>query len=55
MCGDRNAWNPNCVIVPEQTLVLPVKPQPAGSERIYVCKRREDNSMSPANKESIQL
>ncbi len=30
-------WNPNCVIAPEQTLVLPVIPQTAGSERGCVC------------------
>lgn len=40
MCGDRNVWNPNCVIAPEQTLVLPVIPQTAGSELVCVCVRR---------------
>lgn len=32
-CGERNVWNPNCVIAAEQTLVLPVIPQTAGSKR----------------------
>lgn len=39
VCGERNVWNPNCVIAPEQTLVLPVIPQTAGSERVCVCER----------------
>lgn len=30
-------WNPNCVIALEQTLVLPVIPQTAGS--VCVCMR----------------
>lgn len=46
-------WNPNCVIAPEQTLVLPVVPQTAGSEGMRVHAKVEgDNSMSPADRES---
>lgn len=32
-------WNPNCVIAPEQTLVLPVIPQAAGTEQVCVLVR----------------
>lgn len=39
MCGGRNVWNPNCVIAPEQTLVLPVIPQAAGTEQACVLVR----------------
>lgn len=35
----RNVWNPNCVIAPEQTLVLPVIPQAAGTEQVCVLAR----------------
>ena len=37
VCGERNVWNPNCVIAPEQTLVLPVIPQTAGSVCVCEC------------------
>lgn len=51
--GGSNVWNPNCVMAPEQTLVLPVVPQAAGSEGMCVHVSEEgDNSMSPADKES---
>lgn len=53
VCGESNAWNPNCVIAPEQTLVLPVIPRAAGSEGMCAPPSMEgDNSMSPADKES---
>lgn len=53
VCGESNAWNPNCVIAPEQTLVLPVIPRAAGSEGMCAPASMEgDNSMSPADKES---
>lgn len=53
VCGESNAWNPNCVIAPEQTLVLPVIPRAAGSEGMRLPASMEgDNSMSPADKES---
>lgn len=37
VCRERNVWNPNCVIAAEQTLVLPVIPQTAGSECVSEC------------------
>lgn len=53
VCGESNAWNPNCVIAPEQTLVLPVIPRAAGSEGMCAPASKEgDNSMSPVDKES---
>lgn len=47
--GGEGAWNPNCVIAPEQTLVLPVIARRGEGMCVHV---EGDNSMSPADKES---